>query len=216
VISPPINLGQAGLALSVRLYFQAQGSAPVAQSTGTVTINEIGQGDYYFGGLPEPPGGSTAALVIYETASPALAMYTYSYGRVPGTAIVWRQGGQPTAPTQRIVQRDTYAVLGYEVLDGLPAEIADGGTAATFTLYNASTSAVVFSGRAAVISDVVQDGRGNGYGCTLTYAIQAGDTASPGSYRGRFSIDYVGATGIQTVPADDSLRVEIVPDYDAS
>lgn len=215
MISPPINLGQAGLTLSVRLYFQAQGSAPVAQSTGTVTSNEIGQGDYYFGGLPEPPGGSTAALVIYETASPAMAMYTYAYGAVPGTSIVWRYAVQPAAAVQRIVKNDTYGRISLIITDGLPAEIADGGTVALFTLYNVGTGAVLFQGRAAVISNVVADGGGNGYGCTLTYSLQAADTATVGSYRGRFAIDYVGAMGIQTVPADDSLRVEIVPDYDA-
>jgi hypothetical protein len=216
MISPPINLGQAGLTLSVRLYFQAQGAAPVSQSTGTVTVNEIGQGDYYFGGLPEPPGGSVAALVIHETAFPALAMYTYSYGAVPGTSIVWRHEVLPGAPVQRIVQRDTYGSLSLTVTAGLPAKIADGGTAATLTLYNAGTSAVFFSGRAVVISNVTQDGGGNGYGATFTYAIQAGDTATPGSFRGRVAIDYAGALGVQTVPADDRFRVEIVPDYDAS
>jgi hypothetical protein len=216
MISPPINLGQAGLTLGVRLYFQAEGQAPVAQSVVGVTVVEIGLGDYYVAGLADPPAGSRAKAQVFEVATPALVMYEIPYGAVPGTSIVWRHEVVPGAPTQRIVQRDTYAILSLIVTAGLPAEIADGGTAASLTLYNAGTSAVFFSGRAVVISNVTQDGGGNGYGATFTYAIQAGDTATPGSYRGRVAIDYVGSMGIQTVPADDRFRVEIVPDYDAT
>lgn len=213
--SPPINLGQSGLTLAVRLYFQAEGEAPVSQSVLGVTVEEIGSsGDYYIAGLPEPDAGETAVAVIYESASPALALYTYSYGAgVPAASIVWRHAVQPTAPTQKIVQGDTYGAFSLEVTDGLPEEIEDA--IATFTLYDVGLGTVFLEDEEAQISNVTEDGNGNGFGCTLTYVIQAGDTDTPGNYRGRFAITYPGLMGVQTVPADDSMRVEVVEDYGA-
>jgi hypothetical protein len=211
--SPPINLGQTGLTLAVRLYFQAAGAAPVNQSVVGVTVPEIGStGDYYIAGLADPEAGVTAVAVIYEAASPALALYTFSYGAgVPAASIVWRHAVQPAAPTQRIVAGDTYGSLSLVVTEGLPEEIEDA--AVTFTLFDVGLGTVLIEDEAAAISNVTEDGGGNGYGCTLTYTIQDGDTDTPGSCRGRFSITYPGGMGVQTVPADDSMRVEVVEGY---
>ncbi|HEY3492595.1 MAG TPA: hypothetical protein VGK43_06560 [Solirubrobacterales bacterium] len=212
--SPPINLGTSGLTLGVRVYFQEAGEAPEAQGVGGVTVNEIGvTADYYLEGLPEPEQGVKAWAILYLPAAPAEALYTIEYGSVPGSSLVWRHEVQLASPTQFLVEGDTFGSLALVIVAGLPEEIGDGGTAATFSLWNVATQALAINAEPATISNVTEDGGGNGYGCTLTYTIQAGDTDTPGAFRGRFSIDYVGSLGIQTVPADDSMRVEIVPSY---
>jgi hypothetical protein len=95
--SPAINLGQSGLALDVRLYFQGPSGAPMAQTT-SATVVEIGSaGDYYLSALEDPGAGYVGTAVIFDPAEPESAIYTYSYngsGPVPlfePVPVVWAQ-----------------------------------------------------------------------------------------------------------------------------
>ncbi len=208
-------LGEAGLVLTLRLYFHEPGLAPVAQALEDAVLVEIGLGDYYLSALPEPPAGSLAFVVLYAASAPALAWYTHGYAPlVPDAAVVWRGAFRPAEPVQRVVAGDTWGAVAGTVLDGLPAEIGAAGTSVTMTLYDVKAGAALFEARPAVISGVAEDPNGNGWGCTLSCARQPGDTAAPSSFRARFTITFNSGSTL-TVPPDDSLRVEVVPDYDA-
>lgn len=208
-------LGEAGLSLGLRLYFQEPGLAPVAQALGDAELVEIGLGDYYLSDLPEPPAGSLAFVVLFAAASPAVAWYTHGYSPVvPGAAVVWRGAFRPAEPVQRVVAGDTWGAVAGAVLDGLPAEIGEAGTSAAMTLYDVGAGAALFEARPSTISGVEEDPNGNGWGCTLSCPRQPGDTDEPGSFRARFTITFNSGSTL-TVPPDDSLRVEVVPDYDA-
>ena len=96
--SPVINLGTPGLALDLRLYFQAGPTdAPEAQATAASVVELGTDGEYYLTGLADPGAGWTGTAVIFDPAEPASALYTYSYngsGPVPvfePVPVVWPQ-----------------------------------------------------------------------------------------------------------------------------
>lgn len=208
--SDPVNLGTAGLTLSVSLlqYDEDAGTWATA-SADDVTIVDEGVGLYSLADLPAATGTDRYSATLALASDPTRGLATYVYGAQPGTRLVWQQ--EITLPSQPVVfkQGDTFGSISMVVLRNLPEEACEPETAVTFSAENAQTRVALFTDRAATISDCEEDVTTGSYGLTATYDLQAGDTETVAKYIGEFTICYDGGE-CHTLPANNILRFEVV------
>ena len=110
-------------------------------------------------------------------------------------------------------QHDTHGSIALTVESGLVSGIQAATT--TFALWDIEAEAKLFSGRSAdILSPVLNPDTGD-WGCVLSYDLQAGDLDKIGRFVGEWEITYSDSTK-HTVPADNSLRIEVIGDFDGS
>jgi hypothetical protein len=208
--SDPVPLGSEGLSLTVRLRQWTEDTGTWADvSAAAVDVVDEGDGEYSLADLPAATGADRYAVTLALSSDPDRGLYTYSYGALPGTRTVWREEIDLPGSPLTFKVGDTAGSISLVVLRRLPAEVCDGGTAATFTLAPAGGGAAVVDEAAAVITDCELDATTGTYGATLTYDLETGDLATAGRYLGQFTVTYDGGE-VQTLPAGNTLQVTVV------
>lgn len=208
ITSAPVNLGDAGLTLTVGLRHW-QEDAPdtwAVASTVGVTVNDLGGGLYTVSGLPAATGTDRYALTLSASGR---GLVTYTYGAQPGQRVVWRE--ELALPSVPYVFKagDTAGSISLVVLRRLPAAACEPETTATFTAATQQTNVAIITDEAAVISDCELDATTGTYGLTLTYDWQDGDLDTVGKYLGEFELCY-SPTSCQTLPSDNRLTFTVV------
>lgn len=212
VDTPPVPLCDAAQAPGLELLRSVGDGAPwAAVSTTGVTLESVGTGDWYATGLPDATGTERYLVVLTSPIDPTQRIATYAYGARPAQRIVFRTTMSRTDGPITLKQGDSHGQIALEILSGLPSDIASPLTVEA-TMLRESDGTVTFSERPAVVSDVTEDARSGTWGATLSYALQAGDTATAGVYRAEFTVCYA-ANECHTLPADDSLVVRIIPAF---
>ena len=211
-VTPPVNLGAAGLTLEMRLWHYASGAWSSASTSG-ITCTDLTTGEYSCAGLPTATGSERYTLLLADESAPEAALAEYAYGATPGTRIVWRQEIDIPSSTNVYKQHDTAGSVSIVIRRNLPAAIASGDTIATFALWSLTTGELVFGGHEAEISDDVLDQTTGTHGATLTYDWVNGGLETAGQYLGEFTVCYSGGT-CQTLPSDNRLTVKVLPDFD--
>ncbi len=207
--SPPVNLGAEGLTPGLRVLKASDVSPWADVDPGSAVVVEIGAGDYYVAGLPDAVGRERYFVVMTSAGDPNRALATYVYGAKPGQRIVWRSDIVLPARPRTFKQGDSFGAVELRVNSGLPVDISDGATVATFQLYDPSDDVVLFSGRAAVISDVTQDATSGSWGASLIYDLQAGDLDVAGTLLGEFRICYPSGA-CHTLPTTPALELVVL------
>lgn len=206
--SPPFALGETGLTLTVRLRQWTEETGLWADvSPHTVTVVEEGSGEYSLGNLPPATGTNRYAAVVALSSDATRGLASYVYGATPGTRLVWRE--EIALPSSPIVFRrgDSYGSLSLTVTRGLTEEACTA--TATMDAANAQTGALLFSDRAAVISNCEQDQTTGTWGLTATADLVAADLDTVGRYLATVELCYSPGE-CQTLPGASSLRFEVV------
>lgn len=105
-------------------------------------------------------------------------------------------------PQFHIAENDTLPTLDVVLLQsvsGTPADLT-GALSAQFTLYDVG-GAARFTRTATIVS--ASDGE-------VSYAWQSGDTSEPGSFLGRFKVNYAGGDSI-SYPNDRYIKIVVSP-----
>lgn len=123
--------------------------------------------------------------------------------------VVLDYGDQPIVRKQH----DTHGAISLIVSSGLVSAIQTA--TATFSLWNIDGGAAVLTDEAATISSAAEDSETGTWGCVLSYTLQATDLDNVGTFLFEWEITYADATK-QTLPADNSLRLEVIGDFDGS
>jgi len=205
--SSPVDLGAEGLDVDVTL-LRWQESSPNAWpevSAAGLTVNDLGGGLYTVSGLPLATGLDRYAVRL---SAGGVGLQVYTYGAQPGVRLVWREELDLPASPSIFKQNDTRAALSLTIRRRLPAAACEPETTATFTAASATTGAVLFSDRAAVISDCVFDSTTSSYGLTATTDMN-GALGTVGKFVAEVRICY-GDGSCQTVPAGGSLTFTVV------
>lgn len=205
--TPPVNLCDAGLTVELRLW-EWDGSSWSSAATAGATVTDLGTGEYYVSDLPDATGETIYQLWISSDEVPEIALASFTWAKEPAAQLVWRADLDRPAPLV-FKEGDTFGSIQLTVLSGLPSEIGDVGTTATFTLYDPSAGAPIFSDQAATIANVVLEAETNTWGADLIYDLEAGDLDTPGDLIGEFTVCY-GAE-CHTLPADDTLEITVLP-----
>ncbi len=217
--SPPVNLGAEGLALEVRVLRTDDASAWVEIDPGAAAVVDLGDGDYYVDALPDATLSERYFVALTPMANPAEALATYFYGAKPGQRIVWRHDVVVPARPRTFVQFDTYGSIELEIRSGLPAEIGDPSTTATFQLYDPASDVVLFTQRAAEIANVTLDPTSGSWGASLVYDLRAklcsphctpGDLDVAGTFTGTFRVCYVSLVSCHTLPVNPPLTIDVL------
>lgn len=209
VTTPPVNLCDAGLTVELRLW-EWDGDSWETASTAGAVVTDLGTGEYYVSGLPDATGDTVYQLWISSDEVPELAMASYTWRKpAPSQQLVWRADLQRPAPLV-FKEGDTFGSIQLTVLSGLPEEIGEVATTATFTLYDPAEASAVISDSVASVANVVLEGETNTWGADLIYDLEAGDLDSPGELVGEFTVCY-SPSECHTLPSDDTLVVTVLP-----
>lgn len=211
-VTPPVNLGSAGLTLDLRLWHYTAGAWSAASTSG-ITCTDLDTGEYVCEGLPTATGSERYTLLLAADTDPEAALAEYAYGAVPGQQLVWRQ--EIVLPSTPLVfkQHDTYGTLSLDVTRGLPSAACDGDTTATVAVWDVGGEAALFSGRAATITNCVTDVPTGTKGARLSYDWAAGGLETAGDRQAEFTICY-SVDSCHTLPANNKLAFRVVPDFD--
>ena len=214
-ITPPVNLGASGMTLSLRLWKWTEAGGWAAQSVVGLTAADLPTGEYTVYDLPTATDAARSALFVAESASPAVGLAAYHYGASPGQRIVWRHLVDLGEIPLIFKQHDTHGAINLDITSGLVEDIGDPSTTVAFALWNPTSGAVVFSGRAGTISNVALDASSGTYTATFSYDLQATDLDNAGVFFGEFTVTFPDATKL-TLPANNTLRITVTEDFDGS
>lgn len=206
--SPPFALGQTGLSLTVRLRQWTEATGLWADvSPHSVTVTEEGSGEYSLADLPAATGSNRYAATVAITSDATRGLFTYQYGAQPGTRLVWRE--EIALPSQPLIFRrgDSYGSLALTITRGLPEGACDA--TATMDAANSRTGAMLFSDRAATITNCEEDVTTGTFGATITADLTAGDLDEAGQFLATATLCYE-VDSCQTLPGANSLRFEVV------
>ncbi len=206
----PVNLGEAGLDLTWRLYLWDGGTwTRETALEADITASDLGSGNYSFSSLPEAVDTDRYWFVVTTVAAPAVGLRELSYGALPGQRLVWQNRLEAIAPTV-LVAGQTHGGVTLTIETGLPSAIASVSTTATFSMINLVTGAVVISSEAATVTEEAEDEASGTWGATLQWTVDGGDfeTLPAGKYVGQFWVTFPDTTTL-AVPQDDRLKVTI-------
>lgn len=208
--SPVFNAGAEGLTLVAHVYTAVDRDAAWSAYDPTgISVVEISDGDYYVTGLPEGEVRERFHLIVVASGSPAVGVYGYGWGAVPGERIVYRVATEiPDAPRE-FRQGDTHGSIALSVTSGLPDAISNPLTEATWSQSNKDSDTVLVA-RPASIGSIVDDAETGTKGATFSYAIEANTLDEAGLHFGLFVVTYPDGT-VQTLPPENILTFNVLP-----